>query len=312
MPIQSATNCTNTELQTSEFKQKFQHRPACKTNLGALSAKAPALQGRCETSTTFHNFQQGCQSAGQGCKKLQPANLPSFNTLARALATCYKTSTTKLPTQFGSLLGQCVPSQNCNPLGKSCTLRPLQDLRASPAKVSTLQASLLPWQGCQTTGLGCKTDLAGLQNCSVRQSSNTARKGCKLCQSEKVAGPAPTLATIQASLPNCRARLQPANLPSTNTLARVLATSCQKPWQSCETAALSVWQSYNTARLPRLKLQPLPTCQSFNAARLPNSLPAKTVQNELLVQAVHTCTPCKNSIFVAQNRAKRAIPPGRI
>ena len=49
MPIQSATNCTNTELQTSEFKQKFQHRPVCKTNLGAMSAKAPTLQGRLET-----------------------------------------------------------------------------------------------------------------------------------------------------------------------------------------------------------------------------------------------------------------------
>ena len=49
MPIQSATNCANTELQTSEFNQKFQHRPVCKTNLGALSAKAPPLQGRLET-----------------------------------------------------------------------------------------------------------------------------------------------------------------------------------------------------------------------------------------------------------------------
>ena len=49
LQIQSATNCTNTELQTSEFKQKFQHRPVCKTNLGALSAKAPTLQGRLET-----------------------------------------------------------------------------------------------------------------------------------------------------------------------------------------------------------------------------------------------------------------------
>ena len=37
----------------------------------------------------------------------------------------------------------------------------------------------------------------------------------------------------------------------------------------------------------------------------------KTVQNELLLQGVHTCTDCSNSIFVAQNRAKRAILTGR-
>ena len=129
--MQSATNCTNAELQTSEFNQKFQHRPVCKTNLGALSAKAPTLQGRllgCWPSATFHNFQQGCQSAGQGCKKMQPANLPSFNTLARVLATCYKTSTTKLalPAHCPRELPNWVPAQNCKPLGK-------------PAKAPTLQ-----------------------------------------------------------------------------------------------------------------------------------------------------------------------------
>ena len=35
----------------------------------------------------------------------------------------------------------------------------------------------------------------------------------------------------------------------------------------------------------------------------------KTVQNELLLQAVHTCTPCSNSIFSAQNRVKRLFSP---
>ena len=34
----------------------------------------------------------------------------------------------------------------------------------------------------------------------------------------------------------------------------------------------------------------------------------KTVQNEILLQAVHTCTPCSNSIFSAQNRAKSSRP----
>ena len=36
----------------------------------------------------------------------------------------------------------------------------------------------------------------------------------------------------------------------------------------------------------------------------------KTVQ-KLVLQGVHTCTDCSNSIFVAQNRAKRAILTGR-
>ena len=34
----------------------------------------------------------------------------------------------------------------------------------------------------------------------------------------------------------------------------------------------------------------------------------KIVQNEILLQAVHTCTPCSNSIFSAQNRVKSSRP----
>ena len=34
----------------------------------------------------------------------------------------------------------------------------------------------------------------------------------------------------------------------------------------------------------------------------------KIVQNEILLQAVHTCTPCSNSIFSAQNRVKSSQP----
>ena len=34
----------------------------------------------------------------------------------------------------------------------------------------------------------------------------------------------------------------------------------------------------------------------------------KIVQNETLLQAVHTCTPCSNSIFSAQNRVKSYSP----
>ena len=34
----------------------------------------------------------------------------------------------------------------------------------------------------------------------------------------------------------------------------------------------------------------------------------KIVQNEILLQAVHTCTPCSNSIFSAQNRVKSYSP----
>ena len=131
MPIQSATNCTNTELQTSEFKQMFQHRPVCKTNLGALSAKAPTLQGRLETwLLAQHNIPQFparlpiCRTRLQKTATCQPANLPSFNTLTRVLATCYKTSTTKLalPAHCQGLQF-CKALQCCSP-GRCAILQP--------------------------------------------------------------------------------------------------------------------------------------------------------------------------------------------
>ena len=130
--------CKATALANLANLPKFQHcrlPTCCKVCQATNKAAKSKLQGSlpklphceeglklgCWPSATFHNFQQGCQSPGQGCKKLQPANLPSFNTLARVLATCYKTSTTKLalPAHCPSKLPNWVPAQNCNPLGKS-------------------------------------------------------------------------------------------------------------------------------------------------------------------------------------------------
>ena len=182
LPVQPATNCTNSELKTSEFKHKFQHRPVCKTNLGALSAKAPTLQGRLETwLLAQRNVPQF------------PTRLPICRARLQKTATCQPAKfqypgkgSCHLLQDFHHQTGTSgtLPKQAAK-LGSSSKLQP--DLSASPAKVSTLKASLLPWQGCQTTGkqgisnkssntagLGCNTDLAGLQNCSsVRQSPNT-------------------------------------------------------------------------------------------------------------------------------------------
>ena len=74
MPIQSATNCTNTELQTSEFKQKFQHRPVCKTNLELCLPKLPHCK---------EGLKLGCWPSKTFSSKLQPTwrlTCQSFNT----------------------------------------------------------------------------------------------------------------------------------------------------------------------------------------------------------------------------------------
>ena len=59
------------------------------------------------------------------------------------------------------------------------------------------------------------------------------------------------------------------------------------------------------------------TCQAQSSKIMQNHVMPKSskchaqiVQNELLLQAVHTCTPWSNSIFSAPNRAKKAILPG--
>ena len=251
MPIQSATNCTNTELQTSKFKQKFQHRPVCKTK-GAVCQSSQWLLAQHQHSTIPARLPI--------CRARPNFNWQGFLPPATRLPPPNYTSNT-LPKQAANW----VPAQNCRQelhttaRLERCKTAHLPGFPAALARLPNYRQA----RHSNTAGLGCNTDLAWLQNCSsVRQSSNTARKGCK--QSEKVAGPAPTLATIQASLPNCRARLQPANLPGFNTLKG-----------ACHKLPNSVCQSYNT-KASKTETATLPTCQSFNAARLPNSLPKQS------------------------------------
>ena len=193
MPIQSATNCTNTELQTSEFKHKFQHRPVCQTNLGALSAKAPTLQGRLETWLL----------AQRNIPRF-PARLPICRARLQKTATCQPAKfqypgkgSCHLLQDFHHQTGtsSTLPKQAAK-LGSSSKLQPAwQELNTkATARLERLACNTAGFPAALTRLPNCtqarhfqqefqhcrpwlQYRLAGLQNCSsVRQSSNTARK----------------------------------------------------------------------------------------------------------------------------------------
>ena len=189
MPIQSATNCTNTELQTSEFKQKFQHRPVCKTNLGALSAKAPTLQGRLETwllaqrnIPQFPARLEICRARLQKTAACQPAKFqyPGKGSCHLPQDFHHQTGTSStLPKQAAKLGSSSKLQPTWQELNTKATARPerltcqsfntagsccpgkaakLQASKAFPTRVPTLRAlvAIQTWQGCKTAALYAK------------------------------------------------------------------------------------------------------------------------------------------------------------